>query len=224
VKSSRTIKGKIKRKSSQAALRTSNHVPPDAQDPAKPSTLPSFDWARQSLVLFGGAKWLGKLALAILGAVGTLSALLGGPLWPTNPEFSVPAPFSITPFQVPFLVRNKSGVFTLRNLNIRCFLDDVYFAGEPVERMHISGGMYVTDGLNISTGQDFLGPARDGFFTCPFEGVFGSRRIEITSAKIHFDYQFDLTPFGGHRSGASDICRLSSFPEPRHWMCSPNLR
>src|SRR5580693_3909446 len=71
-------------------------------------------------------KWWFRVPRRLFGVLvlllGVMASVYGiwGPVWPTAPEFSPGAPSFSLPLDVPFNVANKSSLFEIGNLTIKC--------------------------------------------------------------------------------------------------------
>src|ERR1043165_5852226 len=70
---------------------------------------------------WSGAKAVVAVFVGILGLLATFVTLVG-PVWPTGPDFSPGVPSSSSPWDIPFVVANKSALFPIRKLTITCYV------------------------------------------------------------------------------------------------------
>jgi hypothetical protein len=69
------------------------------------------------------SKLVTTFVLAIIGLIGGIVAICGGPIWPTYPEVSTVGVDPGSPFSLPFSVRNKSAFFSMEISEIMCAYD-----------------------------------------------------------------------------------------------------
>jgi hypothetical protein len=137
----------------------------------------------------GGAK---RVLLAIPGApLAVMLFVYGfwGPPWPTPPVFVPGYPSSggpYSPFDVPFTVTNKSALFPIKNLEIRCVLQPVRLTTITIKDIAV-GGLPNNNKLN---------PLQTGHYTCPFNQTFllNFANDRIIEAHIIFETKY-VTPF-----------------------------
>ena len=103
-------------------------------------------------------KTIGNGALAIL-ALATAFYTFIGPFWPTEPEFSPSYPSNGSPFDVPFDVTNRSGVFAIHDLSISCGLIGV----KTTYNSHFH------DFSVGSTGNNYLRELSSQVYMCPLQ-------------------------------------------------------
>jgi hypothetical protein len=83
-------------------------------------------WARR---LVRAAKFVGWACAGVVGLVAGVVGLLagvyqlaGGPPWPTSPEVEPGLPSDSYPFAVPFVVHNKSALFSINHPDTTCII------------------------------------------------------------------------------------------------------
>jgi hypothetical protein len=69
-----------------------------------------------------------RLVFATTFVVGLISLIasidgLWGPIWPTTPDIHPGTPDPVSPFAVPFTIKNRSVLFNVENGSIVCFVD-----------------------------------------------------------------------------------------------------
>lgn len=147
---------------------TPRQSPPQVQSQAAP---PRMGWRV--------AKWALWTAPVAVLAIASGFASLWGPPWPTAPEFSPGPPSRGQPFDVPFVVKNRSALFPIRGLSLDCHL---------IRASTASGTEFVED--LVSTGFDaLLAPGQQRPYTCPF-GLIGDGTSRITRAQMEFVAQY----------------------------------
>jgi hypothetical protein len=91
-----------------------------------------------------------------------------GPLWPTQPSFFPGSPSFSSAFDVPFIVTNKSVLFSLSNLTITCQL--LNFRAEGHDGSVIQGTNSKISARDVNPTLGRLGSAP---FICPLRGLMG---------------------------------------------------
>lgn len=142
----------------------------------KPASRPRWFWA--AIVQF---------PLLILSIASNIVTVLG-PVWPTAPIFSPSYPSAASPFEVPFSIENKSSLFPLNNIRIRCVIKDVV-SGIGHNRVSDVTLTHEIQGQSIK-------PSSSNIYTCPFNHFISMPNDFIAYAKIQFEYRYDtIYPF-----------------------------
>jgi hypothetical protein len=170
--------------------------------------------------------WMTKttvsVALSVL-AVATAFYTFFGPFWPTEPEFSPSYyPSSGSPFDVPFDVTNRSGIFALHDLSIFCGLIDV----------KMSYNSHFHDFSMGSTGKNYLPELSSQPYVCPFTQLLSVLSMmregeTIKSAQIQFIASYDdqfYWPMITPRKTMSKVFELDTDISPPRWIAGPRLQ
>jgi hypothetical protein len=165
--------------------------------------------------LWRASKWFLGVAAAVIGLVASVAGLWG-PIWPTEPIFSSAFPSSGLPLEVPFAVANKSVIFPIRDLNIRCGLISVRTAkNNAVGKIAVAG-----------FGGNILNPRESRTFTCAFHQVFLlSPDDNLISAQVQFisEYKSRL-PWKKTTQSESDVFSLNTRTIPPQWTVGTPLQ
>ena|SRR5271156_1755237 len=108
------------RKSKTRTRRQLNRPPPK-QTPSRSTTPPHRRWWR-------GAKWTTGTIVAILGLIASVYQLTGGPPWPADPEIYPHDTADGSSLILPFILRNRSTLFDMKNVSMTCGIDLVAFS------------------------------------------------------------------------------------------------
>ncbi len=144
-----------------------------------------------------------------------------GPFWPTDPDFSPEYPSSGSPFDVPFDVTNRSGIFELHDLSILCGLIDI----------RTTYNSHFHDFSVGSSGKNYLPELSSQPYVCPFTQILSIlsmlRKGEtIKSARIQFLATYDnqiYWPLITPRTTMSKVFELDTDTSPPRWIAGPRL-
>jgi hypothetical protein len=167
-------------------------------------------------------KWVLGGTISLLGLLGTIYGLWGPP-WPTEPSYAPGVPSFSSPFDVPFIVTNKSALFTITNLQISCQLDDVVVSFPTAPNNMISDSKSTISASNI------LAPLETRSYTCPIRGFSMSGPMSVADAKIRratvsFVSTYNKRIFSGLTSSKSDVFTLNTRTSPPQWTVGQPLR
>jgi hypothetical protein len=143
--------------------------------------------------------------------VGTLGSLwiayLGGPFWPVDPEVQTPPPSTSYPFDVPFQISNKSGLFPFDNLSVKCALLNVH-----------AGNRYIQKSLfSMSGGASNLLPNHSDWYICPSHLILSqSDTVEFATIFLIMEYN-TYWPIV-HRTMRSVTYTLDAQSTPPRWL------
>lgn len=167
-----------------------------------PQTKSSRLWLIRGVVSAGIA--------AALAVVGQTANVLGiwGPPWPTEPVFSPGAPSAGSPFDVPFLVTNKSAFFPIKELSINCRLIFV----ETAHNNRIFNSAVAVHAANL------IEPMQMRPYTCPFNRMINFENDQITAAQIEFRSEYKSPwPFLSKATATSEVFTWNPRTVPPHW-------
>jgi hypothetical protein len=186
---------------------TENQIPIEAKTPKHRRFLKLVEWI------------LGP-PLALLGFV----YAVWGPPWPMQPVFEAGAPSFGYAFAVPFKVSNKSGLFGLNNLHIRCGLV-AQVRGEP------PGGGTINFGspghptfMDVQGQNGHLAAGDTASYTCPFAmlRISAGPNSTIRFAEMLFEREYDSPwPWGGRKIVRSPTSVLDLSTVPPQWKPAP---
>jgi hypothetical protein len=124
--------------------------------------------------------------ILVLSLVANIAQILG-PFWPTPPRI-IPAPPTLGPaFNVPFQIENKSTMFALEHVQIRCVFDKV-----------LMGPLIITNSRVYLKETGSIAPDTPAWYICPFQGTVPPD-TRILSATIHFWISYDSPWPNGNR-------------------------
>jgi hypothetical protein len=170
----------------------------DTQKTEKPKSLPDSPQRQSWLQLIRTHPYWtavsGFLTFAglLFGIVSGLPAIFGGPPWPTAPVFSPGSPSFGAALDVPFKVDNRSVVFWITGLRIRCKVE-----GKVPDQ---PGMTNTTFGPNFvgANGTNAIAPNSSAPFTCPMRHSFVIGR-DVTDIIRHSRVTF-ISEYDGHLS------------------------
>jgi hypothetical protein len=117
-----------------------------------------------------------------------------------------------SPFDIPFVVENKSALFSLRELSIQCvLLNAATTLNNRFVDVAISG---------VGTTNE-IGPMQSRPYTCPFNRLIQLPPADtIATAQIQFESQHESRlPFRSTAATAtSDVFTWSAQTSPPHWV------
>jgi len=169
---------------------------------------------------FRSAKWIFGVVLVAAGGVATLDTLLGGRIWPTAPSFVPGYPSSGFAWDVPFTVSNKSALFPVNHLVIKCWIHSIQSK---------KGGSFREFTVGIA-GENSLASLQSAPYTCPFSTIFPNLTLEpddkITEAIIEFGSEYESrVPFSKNRDPVfSGPFTLNTKTTPPQWVAGRPLR
>jgi len=135
-----------------------------AQEARTQSPIPSGNSPKEYPRWIRVAKWIvGTMIVGSVGFVASVYQISGGPPWPTDPVFSLQPPSSASPFDTPFDVANKSGLFEIRELSIHCEIRFLKSKRMTVTRDFRGKLLFPSRGPNPT-----LAAGTVSAFTCPF--------------------------------------------------------
>jgi|ERR1700735_575315 len=157
--------------------------------------------------LWRATRWAVGTALAALGLVATLSEILGGPLWPVSPDFQAGYPSAESPFSIPFTVKNKSGVFSMNKMEIRCGIDIETNVGSFFRNFSI-GSLETSELPALQSRPD----------KCKFDKAFRFDPPQsIRRARISFVGQYEtIWPWGTFKFDSGEF-NLDTTTSPAQW-------
>lgn len=124
-----------------------------------------------------------------VAVVSVLNAYLGGPFWPVDPEVQTPPPSISYPFDVPFQILNKSGLFPFDNLSVKCTLVNVH-----------AGNKYISNSsFSAYGGTRNLLPNHPDWYICPAHLII-SQSDTVEFATIFLIMEYDTYWPVGHRT------------------------
>jgi hypothetical protein len=172
-----------------------------------------------------------KVIAFLVASIGLVGSIYGiwGPPWPTEPVFA-PGNASLgSPFDVPFLVTNKSALFRLNNLSIICEI----IAFEAISsdgKAGIRTAPNARETKILARGVNpFLAAGESRPFTCPIRGlmILGANREDaadkVTKAQIMFISEYDFILFW-HAKSTSGVFTLNTSTTPPQWMPGEPLK
>jgi hypothetical protein len=146
---------------------------------------------------------------------------LVGPFWPTQPVFS-PQPPAASPsaFDIRFNVENRSALFPIDELRIRCILREVTVVAE---HSNLAIGTFVPP----ASGPNSIGSATTGVYKCPLKDLVRVGDKDwgevLKEAELSFEATYRQWPFG-HRTRNSEKFTLDSAASPPRWIKGKTLR
>jgi hypothetical protein len=173
--------------------------------------------------LWRGAKVAAAFFAAVVGVLG-VGYEVWGPQWMTAPTFFPGSPSFGSPFDVPFIVTNKSALFRLSNLTISC---EIRFkaegpSGSVVEKVGDDFSKISARGVNKE-----LKAAGTSWFTCPLRGIARVDGFDaadrITSAQVAFSSEYDSLLWGRSKA-RSDEFTLNTETTPPQWTAGSRLK
>lgn len=173
------------------------------------TTLPK---PRKTLItrLWGWRAKLSYVLNAFFVLFGFVSSITGnwGPPWQVAPSFAPGGPSTSSPMGVPFAVSNKSGFFSLKNLQIEC----------RIIHATTNNGMEIKNVIvSIDTVSNMIEPSSTAPYTCPFNKAIGIGNATITSATIQFASEYDSWLWPNRTKSLSPVFTLNTETNPRRW-------
>jgi len=136
---------------------------------------------------------------------------LFGPQWPTEPDFSLDVPYTTgDPFDVPFSIGNRSGLFDIRKLTVACELVDVRTTDH-----------YAFQGISVVSNANNLLAAFDTRpYTCPFHNsILGNHPVCCAVIRLIAAYQDpEFYPWSVPKKTYSKIYTLDRKTSPMRWI------
>jgi hypothetical protein len=147
-----------------------------------------------------------------------------GPPWPTEPTFTPGAASFASPFAVPFSITNKSAVFELNNLKIKCGIASQIEGERPAGGTMVFGRrgnpIYVqTDGA-----PNRLKAGETRSYTCALAMLRFSvgPNPNILFAEMIFESEYDSPwPWGARTISKSPAFTLDLATMPPQWKPAP---
>lgn len=198
------------RAAAKAKRATRTHRP-EAQPPPLKSQNQIRSWYR-----------FGKKALWCVGAVfGLFSGAVGiwGPIWPTEPSFSLGNPSFGQPLAVPFSVTNTSALFNIFDVTVDCVLIEVITSDN-------GGGNVIFNSTAIYTNvASSIKPQETRSYTCAFHPTFDKLSLffgipsqhKVIKARIGFESKYRIIFGLIEASARSDIFTLDTRTMPPQW-------
>ena len=173
------------------------------------------------------------VVVLILGVIASIYGIWG-PVWPTAPEFSPGAPSSSLALDVPFNVANKSSLFAIGNLTIKCH---VIFARLTVSHKILRN---VTIGIESRPydpkqplARNNIKPGGISSYVCPITGgpiagfgptpEFPDDKLETATIEFFSEYDSRL-PWGARVQASSEVFTLNPATNPPQWTRGVPLR
>jgi hypothetical protein len=176
-------------------------------------------WFRALQGLFGSI-------IVVLGLVASVYGIWG-PIWPTAPEFSPGSPSFSFPLDVPFVVTDKSILFSIENFTIKCH---VIFARLSTSQKALRDVTIGIEGRPYNPKQPLalnnLNASRSSSYVCPVSGGpvggFGPTpkfpEDKLETATIEFISEYDSRwPWGGRTQSSSGLFTLNVRTTPPQW-------
>ena len=170
----------------------------------------SISWPQKHQHILRTVEWILGLPLALLVAIYTIL----GPPWPKEPTFFPSSPSFGSPFNVPYIVTNKSILFRISNLSIVCKIAYARtLQGDTIARVNVK-----------STEINNLQPGQTSSYTCLFNKMITLSRpppyqTKYVQAEIRFASEYDSPwPFQPRIKIVSDPFTLNSATEPPQWI------
>ena len=136
-----------------------------------------------------------------------LNAYLGAPFWPVDPEVLTPPPSISYPFDVPFQISNKSGLFPFNSLSVMCVFDYVS-----------AGNKFITNSQSeVAGSKNTLLPNHSDWYICPSH-MFLSGSDIVDRAIIHLVLTYDTYWPIDHRSVTTQRYTLDTQSTPPRWL------
>lgn len=177
-----------------------------------------YSWA--SLLRLCTSLWKRiEIPLLILSLLANVIQILGGPFWPTAPEFLV-GPYSFgAPLDASFVVQNRSILFPVRHPKFFC--NPISLHTED-NRVNINNGYNVlvgTTAANDDISPNDTAPVRCALSQIHFPGT------QLRDAQIRLIIEYDSwIPFRGRVSAVSDVFTLDTKLVPPQWVKGKILR
>lgn len=170
--------------------------------------------------IFYVVKLLG-LGITVLGVLSSLYTSFAGPPWPTEPAFSA-SNSSTSPFDLPFLVTNKSGVFGISNLKIVCDVLDAEFKSASSDVRMTS--TYVTSS-NVNSTIERLASRP---YKCPLRKIVAIDDQDavdlVVKATVRFSSEYDSLIPGRRTVSTSEPFTLNFDGTLKQWVQGEPLR
>lgn len=186
---------------------------------AEPEQLPArraqtyLPWIRTTKI-YRFCVWLFEFAVGLGTLAALLLAFLGGPFWPTDPVVLAPPPSVSYPFEVPFQIENKSGLYPINDLTITCVFDTVL----------LPHGNLIQDSPITAYGNNNIPPLTSAWYVCPFRPRHPSSYDRVIGAKIHFEFTYNTYWPVGRKNVSSTHYTLDTTAVPFRWLEGERLR
>jgi hypothetical protein len=119
-------------------------------------------------------------AIALVGLVASIDGIWG-PIWPTTPDIHPGPPDPVSPFAVPFTIKNRSVLFNIKSASIVCLVDSLN-AKNP--------GIFLTNNRIRVTWEFTLNPEETRPFSCEISIPFNS--VEEVVMRFSVEYQINF--------------------------------
>jgi hypothetical protein len=143
-----------------------------------------------------------------------------GPFWPTELDFAPVALSFGHPFEVPFVVTNKSVVFGLSNLRLSCHL--ISFRAQ--NNVNHSVGSINNVRVSIVGPPAYFSPQGVASYTCPLNETINVVNSTVIDAKIEFISEYDFGMWWGKATSVSDTFTLNTHTVPHQWVRGVTLQ
>jgi hypothetical protein len=213
--------------------RTRSEVPPTSNFSTARSEKLSFLERIRERMWFRGLRRTSGVLVILLGVIASVYGIWG-PIWPTAPEFSLGAPSFSLALDVPFNVANKSALFDIRNLIIKCH---VIFARLSVSHKFLQDVTIGIEGRpydpNNPLARNNIKPGGVSSYVCPMIGGpiagFGPTpqfpEDKLGTARIEFLSEYDSRlPWSTRVQASSGIFTLNPATNPPQWTQGVPLR
>jgi hypothetical protein len=99
------------------------HRRPPAPPPPPQPAMSLAPLGRPLCRVWTTSKLATNFVVVLIGLIGGIVAISGGPIWPTYPEISTVGVDPGSPFSLPFSVKNRSAFFSMEITEITCAYD-----------------------------------------------------------------------------------------------------
>jgi hypothetical protein len=158
------------RRGKRAPQRPNTQAP---RQPPPPPPTPSRSAIRHRL---GAAA---AFVVALVGLTASIDAIWG-PIWPTVPDIHPGPPDPVSPFAVPFTIKNRSVVFKVWGASITCLIDSMTMKGNNTMT---NASVGIADMVELE-------PAETRPFSCKISVPFNY--VEQAVMRIRVEYQINF--------------------------------
>lgn len=136
--------------------------------------------------IFRSARRAFGFLIAAVSVLATLAGLAGHPLWPVEPDITLPPPGTAVPHYAWIDVANRSLIFDLDSVEITCLIDEVRYGS----LMKVIANAYL-----ISKNQTIKANSTRPF-RCNWDGAIYAPPDALTYAEIRVTFEYDRAFLG----------------------------
>ena len=183
---------------------------------------------KQTPPLWRAIKVIVPSLVALIGLIASIDALWGPP-WPINPEFSPGPPSFGSSFDIPFLVTNKSALFSFSDLKITCVLLRFKAVGSTGATIAVANGLSFDTAPKIAArGTNQIDSTDSRPYTCPLRGIMRVDNSDaadaIREAQIGFISEYNSPLWWGRRQTKDEPFTLITTTVPHQWVRGAPLK